>query len=341
MTKATILARTNDVSRLVRDLWGLEVHSIAGLDRGSAICRIVETDRGRVFLKEFPRGVSRQRVDREMKILMHLRGDGVAVAEVIPTCKGEGTALYQGRVFQLQTFIEGARYEKFEAPEWLNYMLPKALASIICSLARYPRLPNDYDAWFKRDLRARIRSFRDIADRSGKAVWLSAENRERLSENARKRVELINIISRNNLENIPFTFGNTHGDYSILQVICDNSSIHAVIDFVRASYMPLVWDVFRSFSYLDKNCKEGGIEPSALRSYVAEFEEVLPLSDVDKAHMVDLYAYQLAPSTMGFRQALDPDSYEDGQLIDFACWRTKMCETLITRRAEIFDMLQS
>ena len=49
---------------------------------------------------------------------------------------------------------------------------------------------------------------------------------------------------------------NTHGDFNVLQLIYKNNHINSVIDFVSACNMPVVWELIRSYSYIDKNVKE-------------------------------------------------------------------------------------
>ena len=44
---------------------------------------------------------------------------------------------------------------------------------------------------------------------------------------------------------------NTHGDYSIQQLIYNKERI-AVLDFETAKKMPIVWEIMRSYSYIDK-----------------------------------------------------------------------------------------
>jgi Ser/Thr protein kinase RdoA (MazF antagonist) len=340
MLEPTVIADAAALAGFVGHAWGLRVSAIAAIDAGTANCRVIDTEAGRYFLKEFQSGVRRDQVDRESAILAHLQRDAVAVGRIIATPKGEPSVLHLGRVFQLQSFIAGSRYRKFEAPDWLKRELPSCLSSIVRSLRSFPRLPNGYGDWFARDLPARARYFEEFAERAKRVPWLPPDARTRLAESAARRVAAIRAVAEWKLSQIPFTVGNTHGDYSVLQVIGAGSAIRAVVDFARASSLPLAWELARSFSYLDEGSRDGGIDPIALRAHVRVFEETIPLSDADKAHMLDLYAYQLAPSTMGFRAVLENDTPDQAALIDFACWRTEMCRTLIARRRELSAVLR-
>ncbi len=51
------------------------------------------------------------------------------------------------------------------------------------------------------------------------------------------------------------TQGNSHGDYNNFQLICSDNDIKSVIDFSGAAYVPLVWEVMRSYTYSAEECR--------------------------------------------------------------------------------------
>jgi Ser/Thr protein kinase RdoA (MazF antagonist) len=335
----TVMPNADDVLQLLATAWGLNADWIVAIDRGTANCRIIGAGEKWYFLKEFQQGASQAEVSREMSIVDHLRRDGVPVGHVVPTLTRESATVYRNRIFQLQFFIAGQVYQKFAAPNWLSRELPRTLAAIVRSLKRYPQLSAGHLSWFTRNLHERASLFTEFALQLKSAAWLTGEQRLRITENAIRRADLIRTLARGSRPDGPFTLANSHGDYSVLQIICGDRSIRAVVDFARASYLPIAWEIFRSFTYLDSECRNGGIAPKALQAYVAEYDELVPLSDHDKAQMVDLYIYQLAPSTYGFRQVLEGKLADTEAFIAFSCWRTDMCETLITRRDELVEAL--
>ena len=69
------------------------------------------------------------------------------------------------------------------------------------------------------------------------------------------------------------TVMNTHGDYSVLQFIYKEEKINAIIDFVSACKMPIVWEIIRSYSYIDPLAKEGKIDINNLVKYVEKVNE--------------------------------------------------------------------
>ena len=48
---------------------------------------------------------------------------------------------------------------------------------------------------------------------------------------------------------------NSHGDYSVQQLIYNDNSKTTVIDFETAKKLPIIWEVLRSYSYIDEEAK--------------------------------------------------------------------------------------
>jgi Ser/Thr protein kinase RdoA (MazF antagonist) len=337
--ETSVVAGFEELAELVRSVWGIDPESSRSVDSGSANCRILIAADARYFLKEYQHGVSEAKISAEAAILDHLRADGVPVSRVVSTRHGDTVHRFRARTFQLQTYIDGTTFSPYAAPVWLSRALPEMLGRIVTSLQRMPMLPAVHQSWFRRDFAARAEEFEAFASRSSRATWLASADRERLAGAARRRAELVRVVAGWKVPEDTFTCVNSHGDYSIHQVVCAEDDIAAVVDFVNAGCFPIVWELIRSFTYLDAASRNGGMDPAGLREYLAAFEEHVRLTWGDRRHMIDLYALQLAPSTFGLRQLLEGPVPEQDRLLEFACWRTAMSETLVTRRDELFAAL--
>ena len=119
---------------------------------------------------------------------------------------------------------------------------------------------------------------------------------------------------------------NTHGDYSILQFIYKNGKINAIIDFVSACKMPIVWEIIRSYSYIDPKVKDGQIDINNLIDYTKTFNKYVLLNKYDLKYMSYLYLVQLLSSTFGYKQYVADNSKKE--LLEFAYFRTKLCKNL-------------
>ena len=120
------------------------------------------------------------------------------------------------------------------------------------------------------------------------------------------------------------TIMNTHGDYSVLQFIYKDGKINAIIDFVSACKMPIIWEIIRSYSYIDTKAKEGKIDIDNLVQYIKVFNNYVKLNKYDLEFMPYLYLVQLLSSTFGYKQYIADNLKTD--LLDFSFFRTRMCK---------------
>ena len=61
---------------------------------------------------------------------------------------------------------------------------------------------------------------------------------------------------------------NSHGDYSVQQLIYNNEKETSVIDFESAKRLPIMWEIIRSYTYIDKDVKNGEMNISVHRIQV-------------------------------------------------------------------------
>ena len=95
---------------------------------------------------------------------------------------------------------------------------------------------------------------------------------------------------------------NTHGDYSIQQLIYNEGKLATVIDFETAKKMPIVWEIVRSYSYVDKNAEDGKIDTDNLIQYFKEVSKYVELNEYDLKFAPHIYLMQLIGSTFGYRE---------------------------------------
>ena len=122
------------------------------------------------------------------------------------------------------------------------------------------------------------------------------------------------------------TIVNTHGDYNVLQFIYNQNKVSAVIDFISACKMPIVWEIIRSYSYIDKDVKNGEFNMANFIDYVNEFTKTIKLTKLDLELMPVLYLCQLLTSNFGYKQYVSDINKKD--LLEFGRFRTKLCRYL-------------
>ncbi len=323
------------IKEVVKQKYNLIIKNVRKLDRGSA--NIYSLNNDEYILKEFQSKYTQTEIEKEIKIINHLRDDGINVPEYIRTINNEYSFVYNGKVVIMQKFIEGYTLENNTG----NYeqMIESAtnLGKIIKSLKTLPfELPgNDISSWYSID------TFNESIEKHEKLLSLAKEqnNKKIISDLKSKIKMLINVRDNYDFKDMKkVTCLNTHGDYSLLQFIYKNGKINAIIDFASSCKMPIIWEVIRSYSYIDKKAKGGKININNLIDYVKEFNKYIELNKYDIKYMPYLYLVQLLSSTFGYKQYLN-DSNKTS-LLEFAYFRTNLCKYLYKNANIISELLE-
>ena len=166
------------------------------------------------------------------------------------------------------------------------------------------------------------------------------KNREKFEKDLQDKINM----SKDLLNNFDFeiikkmTIMNSHGDYSVQQLIYNDNSKITVIDFETAKKLPIIWEVLRSYSYIDEEAKNGELNIDTLVEYVKEFAKYVQLNEYDLKYAAQLYLIQIVSSPFGYKQY--NDDYEKKGLLEFALFRTNLCRYLYNNSKEISTRLQ-
>ena len=150
---------------------------------------------------------------------------------------------------------------------------------------------------------------------------------------------MIKEISEENIfiDTKKLTIKNTHGDFNVLQFIYKNNHINSVIDFVSACKMPIVWELIRSYSYIDKTAQNGIFNLDTFTNYIKEFNKCVKLNEYDLKYMSYIYLIQLLSSTYGYKEYINNNVNVD--LLKFGCFRTNICKYLFKNAENISNRL--
>lgn len=324
MIEKTVFTEDTIIS-VIKSEYNIDVFNINKLNRGSANLYVLNDET--LILKEFQSKYTKQEIDKEIAIINHLKNDGLPVPEYIKTVNDNYSFIYKERVVSLQKFIKGYTIESNTAT--YDQMIESAsqLGKIAKSLETLDiELPyNDINSWYSPE------TFDESLEKLKKLlekVDSTDKNANIIKNDIKDKIEMIEFIRNNcNFDEMKnLTIMNTHGDYSLLQFIYNDGHITAVIDFVSACKMPIVWEIIRSYSYIDSKANNGEIDINNLTDYVKEFCKYVKLNKYDLKYMSYLYLVQLLSSTFGYKQYIADNSKID--LLEFAFFRTKMCKNL-------------
>lgn len=326
MTKENII-------NIIKEKYNIDINNIEKINRGSANIYLLDN---KYILKEFQSKYTKEEIDKEINIINHLRKDNIKVPEYIKLLNGEYSFIYNNKVIILQKYIKG--YTLDSNTGTYNQMIESAsyLGKIIKSLETIElELPtSDISSWYS------IETINNAIEKHINLLnKIDKEKDLKIYKDLEDKISMLKYVK----DNIDFTdmkyltIDNTHGDYSALQFIYKEDKIEAILDFVSASRMPIVWEIIRSYSYIDSKCKDGIIDINNLVDYVKEFTKYVKLNKYDLKYMSYLYLIQLLTSTYGYKQYIEDNSKID--LLEFAYFRTNLCKYLFNNRDIISNTL--
>lgn len=228
--------------------------------------------------------------DAEPILCSHLLTKGIPVSEFLMNKAGEWVTAFDGRVGHLQKFFYGKPFPMNGAPEWFLAESPRLLAGIHNALRSFSPLPIGIGSDFFRYMipeRAET-SYRRSMERA------TACGNGQILEDLKFRIDFLHKIRGWQFDISRLTCTNTHGDYTVNQIICEDNQIEAVIDWTSACVHPVIWEITRSFFYADPFCRDGNYDPERFRTYVSSYSQLAPLNDYDRDNLLKLYYYQLA-----------------------------------------------
>ena len=318
----SVFINYDEIKKIVYDKYNIKVLDVIYIDRGSS--NIYKLD-NKYILKEFESKHNKDTVLKEVNIINHLKKKNISVPTYIKTNDNNYYFEYKDKVMIIQEYIHGYTID----PNKCNYeqIIESAtyLGKIVKALEDYPyTLPK----WKKEiDLQKAIinqKNLLSLTTREDESIRKDLEDRLYMIE------ELLKTNIQDNFNN--FTYKNTHGDYSIMQFIYKDEKVVAVLDFLSACSMPIVWEIIRSYSYIDIN-----FNIDTFIDYVKEFSKYAKLSRDDLKYMSYYYLVQILTSTYGYKQYLNNRQAVD--LLKFGYFRTELCRYLFDNANEISDRL--
>ena len=332
----SIFLNNDDIALFINKRYDIKPICIEALSGGSANCYKILCKNGAFFLKEFQDKFNKNTLENEIFVRQELVKNGIPTSNFIKSINDDYIVEKNGRFFHLQGYIDGVTLGRncFEPP--LLFESAKMLGKINQCLSNIDALPDGFpDSWFDEwDKRKSIKKHTDIL-KNIESSELRDDLKQKVISACHKKIDLLEKYNFDYLVYKQLKKVNSHGDYNNLQIICekDLSKIKAVIDFSSTSYIPAVWEIIRSYTYSAKECVDGNdIDLHSLKAYLDQYLKYYDLPLFDISNMTGFYYYHLLRSSFGLNST-------DEKTIEFALWRTNLCDYLSKTHQEIDEFL--
>lgn len=329
------------IKELVKNKYGIIVKRIEPINRGTANLYKIQSKDGDYILKEFTSKRNKQTIIKEINIIKFLKSQNLKVPEYIETVEGDFCTENEGRIIIMQKFIKGYEIKNNTGNFGQTMKSAEVYGKLVKTLAKYPEMSTE------KIIENNFSKGRMI-DQIGKIQVLLKKCEEvqsqQIKEQIQKDLKFKILVSQEILDNFDFsimgkiTMMNSHGDYSVQQLIFDKKEQPTIIDFEKAKKLPIIWEIIRSYCYVDKDAKNGEINMETLKQYFLTVQKYVKLNQYDLKYAAKIYLIQLISSTYGYKEYLEDNSHDE--LLQFALFRTKTCRYLYKHADEIGEVLE-
>lgn len=324
MIENTVFSIDEIKSQVLKN-YNIVINLVEHEDRGSAnIFYVTDVENNKYVFKEFESRCTEEKISQEAEIIYFLKEKGFCVPEYIKTVDGKFYFKCTDRIIILMKYIYGytknpntGTYQQIMECANLHGKVTKVLES-------YEKLEIvDIKKWYSKSCIIKARNkYNELLERLG-----SSALEQKIKADLQYKLNLLDELDKFNLEDIQYmTLKNCHGDFSIMQFIYDNEKIKAIIDFERAKYMPISWEIIRAYTHMDMKCSDGNVDIGNLCDYVKIMMEYIELNKYDLKFMPYIYLFKLATSSYGYEEYINNSELTD--LLEFGFWRTKICKNI-------------
>ena len=323
------------IRKILKEKYGMLPDEITEVNRGTANIFEIKTEKGNFILKEFNEKRTVESVEKETNIINFLKERNINVPKYIKTVYDKFYIENEGRIIILQEFVDGYTMENNTVEDYKRIIESATLlGKVTKELREYPELSEENiieKQFSKENLQNKIVKMKKLKEElKNDNIYKNKFEKDldfkiKVSEELESKFDF-SIIRK-------MTIINGHGDYSIQQLIYNDKKETTVIDFETAKKLPIVWEVMRSYSYIDKEAKDGNLNIKTLVEYFKEFSKFIKLNEYDLKYAAHIYLIQLICSQFGYKEY--NNDYSQTGLLNFAFFRTNLCQYLYENLDEI------
>lgn len=328
------------IKELIKSNYGSSVIDVNVLPIGTANCFKVKTNKGQIFLKEYPTGFATKDIEQEVSLNDYLIAHKFPTARIIKTLDNAGYVSSSNRHIILQEFIKGNHYIKHDLPDEYLMQAAELLGQLHLLLSDYD-MPIEMDEHWCNKFNAAKAEERYNAFLEQLENFRADQFYLQIKDDLMFKKSLVKFIEPYGKYVTMSQYKSTHGDYSAMQFICSGDGIKAVIDFASAGKLPAVWEIMRSYMQSATDTKNPfNLNYDKFCEYVRRYMKYSHLSKIDLKYMPYIYLYQLGRSNYGYKEYLITQTENKYELLKFAFWRADVCRMLVQNADNISNMLE-
>ncbi|MGN0165522.1 MAG: phosphotransferase [Lachnospiraceae bacterium] len=272
-------------------LYDLDIDTIEISGNGAGGLTYIVYSEDKKFVVKYPSDNEMNNLDVEIRVCEELLCKGIPACRFIPNKQGKMVSADEnGRRFTVQYFYEGITYEYNEAPVYLQAQSAAFLAGIHDAMKDIDNIPVGIGEEFFKYRKTKnmkysyVDTLHQAMDKNDTDIVSNIRSNMRILESMPDYIFDINRLS----------YGNTHGDYMISQLIWQNEKINGIIDWTSTCKHPYIWEIVRSYVFMAPEVKQGEIDIDFLLAYICKYMEYGSLNAYDIQNAGNLFFYFLS-----------------------------------------------
>ena len=295
MAAKKALLMLEEIPQFLLHNYGIEVDEAIEIDMGIlSKTHKVTSGNEHYFLKEPLNTISGEGIEREAKLLNYLHKKQIPVAEFVPTTEGKYFVNYGDNLVFLQRYIEGEKYKVYQAPDELYLPSMEFLGKFNASLADYElsqRRKWSRECCVTYDEQKAIKRLKKYSARVEK-LKLSADEKKKALGIIEYVIQIQPLMKEYSSYFEHISYGNSHGDYHVENLIYRDGKVAAVVDCASSSVRPIVFNLLRFYLRFDKDCRKAHhVNLPKLAEGVQAYTVHAPLTYYDHRFMPYVYLH--------------------------------------------------
>lgn len=323
-----------EIRNLLEKEYNIKAKNIRPINKGTA--NIYNID-NKYILKEFSEDRKKESILKEIDIINFLSKKDIKVPKYIETISKQFYIIKYNRIIIVQEYIAGYTIENNTGDYEKTIESATILGKLLKAFKEYKELDDEriIEKWFSKDY---IQNGLKKMKKLKKNLNYNNKFSKKIEKDLDDKIEMSKYILKNFDFSIinKMTMQNTHGDYSVQQLIYNDEKGTTLIDFETAKKMPIAWEIIRSYSYIDKDAKEGIINEYALEDYFKEVMKYVKLNEYDLKYAKVIYLIQMLGSIYGYKQY--NENVENIEILEFAFFRTNLCRNIFKIKNKSNDL---
>lgn len=315
-----------DIKKLLKEYYNIDVLEIKKMIGGSARCYCIITPENKYFLKVFEKEKSIQSIILESKILKLLSNNKILVPEIIKTNNDKISLFTNSHFLILENFIEGKTFHKDSLSKELLLESADILGKIhqiLYNQFLYDDKGSYLDVMNIETECREIEQLMNLLEKNKKD-----DTYHLLQDSLNHKKDMLMKIQTYKDRFKDLTMSITHGDYSKRQLISVDNRIAGIVDFSSCDILPVALEVIRSYFLSTLSCDDGKefdyeLFAEYLETYLKNFE----LKENDLIAMPYLLLAHFALSKYGYIECIFNNNDKE-ELIKYVLWKDKICDFL-------------